>query len=244
MKKISSLALIFLPLLAWTQQDSTKHHNNASQEKTTYFGVKAGLNFSNVTNASSISAGNQTGFHVGILFNTGGKILGSRMELLYSQQGYSYANDSAQGNFTHNYIMMAQLLAVNITKFVQVQAGFQFGYLLNAKVEDTKSTGNATVDNLLSYYNRWDYGFSGGIEVHPFLGILVGVRYNISFNSLYKNLETSAYNPPGMTTFTTPSIDVKNNIVQVFVGYHFYVGRSCLVMRQRHVWPLIRNRSI
>ena len=85
MKKIIFSLLTLAPLFVFSQNDSTKTKPKPTA-KTFYFGLKGGLNFSNVTNASSISASNQTGFHVGVLINTGGKLISFRLELLYSQQ--------------------------------------------------------------------------------------------------------------------------------------------------------------
>jgi hypothetical protein len=213
MKKAFFFLLSILPLFVFCQKDSTK---TKSQTKSVYFGIKAGLNFSNVSNASSISSSNQTGFHAGVLVDLGSKLIGFRLEVLYSRQGYGFSTDTSSGTYTHNYISMSELLAINITRFVQLQIGGQTGYLLNAKTTNNQSTGNATADQLLSYYNRFDYGFGGGFEIHPIAGLLIGARYNISLSNLYKN---SFSNSSGGTY--TPNIDFKNNVVQLFAGYRF-----------------------
>ena len=64
MKKIFFSLLIFTSMFAFSQMDSTKAKPK-TKEKAFYFGLKGGPNFSNVTNGSSINAGNQTGFHAG-----------------------------------------------------------------------------------------------------------------------------------------------------------------------------------
>ena len=191
----------------------------AFSQKGIGIGIKGGINFANVTNASSFGGSNRTGFNAGVFLNIGKSIIGSRTEILFSQQGYSYSNDSASGTVTHNYISLAQLLAINITKYVQLQLGFQTGYLLNAKVNDNQSTGNASADKILSLYNRFDYGFTGGLEIHPYKGILFGARYNVSFSNLYKTTYTDSLGTP--SPYSTQGVDFKNNIVQVFVGYRF-----------------------
>ncbi|HTS45835.1 MAG TPA: porin family protein [Puia sp.] len=219
MKKIFLFLLISTPLFVFSQKDSVTTAKQNPNAKTTYFGVKAGLNFSNVTNASSISASNQTGWHAGILANLGGKLICFRLEVLYSQQGYGYSTDSSSGAFTHQYISMSQLIGINITHFVQLQFGGQTGYLLNAKATNKTSTGNATADNILSYYNRFDYGYGGGIEIHPIAGLLIGARYNISLSNLYNN--TFSTSSGGSYSTSTPSIDFKNNVVQIFAGWKF-----------------------
>ena len=114
---------------------------------------------------------------------------------------------------------MSQLMGINITHFVQIQFGAQTGYLLNAQATNKSSTGNTTADNILSYYNRFDYGFGGGIEVHPIAGLLIGARYNISLSNLYNNTFSASSINNG--SYSTPSVDFKNNVVQLFAGWRF-----------------------
>jgi hypothetical protein len=215
MRKIYLLSTLFV-LLSFASSaqvnDSTKAKKNT---KTLGIGIKAGLNFSNVTNISSINGHSQTGFHAGLFIGGSSKhLLASRTELLYSQQGYGFSSDSVSGSNALNYIMLAQLLAVNITHFVQIQFGAQMGYLLNAKLNSNMpATGIASADKILSLYNRFDFGFAGGIEIHPIAGLLIGARYNISLNDLYKEAENSPANP-GVS-------GSKNNVAQLFCGYRF-----------------------
>jgi hypothetical protein len=240
MKKTYCLLLVLFPVLAFCQQDSTK---TAAPTQTTVppattppppapapktphhslgFGIKAGLNFTNVTGTSSISNGNETGYQVGIFLDPSTKsILGSRTELVYSHQGYNYSTGQTTGKVFLDYLMLAQLMSINITHFFQIQIGTQFGYLLNAKVDSSgPSTGNAQVDQALNYYNRFIFGFSGGVEVRPFLGILVGARYNLSLTNLYKTPDYSSGQPPSFLP-STSDVNFKNNLVQVYVGYRF-----------------------
>ena len=88
-----------------------------SQHFSLGLGIKAGLNFANVTNASSINSKSQTGFHVGALLAPSSKtILSSRTELLYSRQGYNYSTGTNTGSVNLDYVLFAQMLAINITK--------------------------------------------------------------------------------------------------------------------------------
>jgi hypothetical protein len=117
--------------------------------------------------------------------------------------------------------MLAQLMAINITHFVQIQIGTQIGYLLSAKSDSNKvSTGNVQADKALDYYNRVDFGFSGGLEVRPFMGIIVGARYNLSVTNLYKIPDNTSQTPPSFVP-STSDLNFKNNLVQVYVGYRF-----------------------
>jgi hypothetical protein len=119
-----------------------------------------------------------------------------------------------------DYIMLPQFMTINITKFFQIQLGGQMAYLINAKADSTTSTGNATADKIMNYYNRFDYGFGGGIEIHPVAGLLIGARINISLSSLYKDALTTPPSGTGTPSFV-PKVDVKNNLFQLSAGWIF-----------------------
>jgi hypothetical protein len=204
--------------------DSTKSKKNNPEHHSIGIGIKAGLNFANVTNASSINSSHETGFHVGVFYAPQSKsIIGSSTELLFSRQGYNYDSGTNTGTVNLDYIIFQQLMVINITKFVAIQLGAQFAYLINAKVDSSQqyNTGNATANEILSYYNRYDYGFGGGVEIHPIMGLLVGARYNISLNNLYK--APTSFPSGGVPSFipNTSSINLKNNLIQIYAGWRF-----------------------
>ena len=237
MKLIYYFLLIITPVTVFSQQDSAASkttHSDTVASKTTApekkphhsigLGIKAGLNFTNITSASDVSNSSETGFQVGLFLDPASQsILGSRTELLYSHQAYNWSTGQTTGKTYLNYLMLAQLMAINITHFVQIQLGTQIAYLLNAKTDSNKmSTGNSSADAIIDYYNRIDFGFSGGLEVRPFMGILVGARYNFSITDLYK-LPSSTGNgtePPSYIP-STSDLNFKNNVIQVYVGYRF-----------------------
>ncbi len=181
-------------------------------------GLKAGLNFANVSKASSINNTSRSGFHAGIFFAPSSKkILGSQTELIFSRQGYNYKNGTNTGNVNLDYIMLPQYMTINITKYFQIQLGGQMAFLINAKVDSSggSSTGNSSVDKALDFYNRFDYGYGGGIEIHPVSGLIIGARMNISLGNLYKMPES------GQQPSFVPKVDVKNNLFQIFAGWKF-----------------------
>lgn len=183
------------------------------------FGIKAGPNFAKVTKASNINADNTTGYHVGVFLAPQSKgVIGFRSELIFSKQGYDFKNGTTTGSVKLNYLLLPQLMQINITKYVALQAGFQMGFLLSANADSNKTftTGNAQADKVIDFMNRFDYGAAGGVELHPFKGLLVGARINVSFANLYKDPESMAARPVFF-----PEVDAKNNVVQVFAGYRF-----------------------
>ncbi|MEP6724689.1 MAG: outer membrane beta-barrel protein, partial [Bacteroidota bacterium] len=156
MKKIIFCLLLILPSWGFAQ-----------------IGIKAGLNFANVTNASSINNSSRTGYHAGLLLGSSfKKLLGFRTELMYSKQGYDYA--SGKGNVGLDYIISADFVTVGITRYFQLQLGFQVAYLLNAKADSSNEIAGlpGTYKKILDISNRLDYGFAGGVEIHPAGGLL------------------------------------------------------------------------
>ena len=143
------------------------------------FGVRAGVNFANVTKASSINNSSRSGFHVGLVMAPSSKrILSSQTELIFSRQGYDYKTNTNSGNVNLDYIMMPQLMSINITKYFSILVGGHMAFLLNAKVDSSNAgTGNGTADRIMDLYNRFDYGYGGGVEVHPFKGLQDYVLY-------------------------------------------------------------------
>jgi hypothetical protein len=181
-------------------------------------GLKGGINFANITKVSSINNSSNTGFAVGLFMAPKPRgIFGFRSEIDFSRQGYNFDTNTNTGNVNLDYILLPQLSTINITRFVQIQLGAQMAFLINAKATESNA-GTGSYDKMLSYYNRFDYGLAGGLEIHPFKGLLVGARYNLSLGNMYKNLQTSV---PGTVPSFIPSVNVKNNVVNLYLGWHF-----------------------
>src|SRR5579872_3014030 len=217
MKRFAGLLLLLLPLTIFAQQYSY-HPDSTRPQKQPHrsigIGVMAGFNFANVTNASSINASTRAGYHFGLFLAPDSKrILGSRTELLYSRHGYNYKTDTGGGAVNLDYIMLTQMMAFHITKYFELDLGGYTAYLLAAK-DDSMSkalagTPYAGYSSLLSFYNRFDYGFGVGAEVHPVLGVLIGVRYQLSFSNLMKSYGSLGQNPSAYS----PGLNLKNNVV-------------------------------
>lgn len=200
MKKITICLLFLLP--CWC---------------TAQIGIKAGLNFANISKVSSLNNSSRSGFHAGILLtHSNKKIISSRTELLFSRQGYNYKTAANTGNVNLNYIILPQFLVINITKYFQIQLGAQIAYLLNAKVDSSNANGlGMSGSKMLDLYNRIDISYGGGIEIHPVKGLLLGARINISLGNLYKTTEDNQH------ASYAPAEAAKNNVFQVYSGWVF-----------------------
>lgn len=225
MKLIAGLLVLFIPFSLYSQQPTMQQTNETKPAPAKHhsigIGILAGFNFANVTNASAINASSRAGYHFGAFFAPDAKILGSRTELLYSRRGYNYKSDTANGAVNLDYIMLTQMMAIHITKYFELDLGAYSAYLLSAKDDSLSSalqgTPYAGYSSALSFYNRFDYGFGGGAEVHPVAGLLIGVRYQLSFSNLFKTSSSNGQNPASFS----PSFNLKNNVVMLSVGYRF-----------------------
>jgi hypothetical protein len=121
--------------------------------------------------------------------------------------------------------MLPQYMSINITKYFSIQFGGQMAYLLNAKADSSNETasssspygGSSPYGKMMDYYNKFDFGYGGGIEIHPLSGLLIGARVNISVSKLY---DPGSYSS-GQSPSFIPKIDVKNNVFQIFTGWRF-----------------------
>jgi hypothetical protein len=202
--KIKALSIVFLWLLAPLPSRAG-------------IGFKAGLNFANVTSASSINAGSRSGYVAGVFIGTPPVgLLGFRTELLFSRQGYDFGANMTTGSVKLDYLLLPSLMVINLGGVAQIQAGGQVAYLLKGSV-DGASTGDPAADKMLDLFNRFDYGLAGGVEITPFKGFLIGARINLSLGNLYKDPSTFTEGTPSFF----PSVNAKNNVVQLYAGYQF-----------------------
>jgi Outer membrane protein beta-barrel domain len=185
-------------------------------------GVKAGLNFANISNASSINNSSRTGFHFGAFFSPGSpKLIGYRGELIFSRQGYDFKKGTTSGSVNLDYIMLPQMITLNFGKRIQLQAGGQISFLINGKSDTIVGPGPPPpppVQQVKDYFNRVDFGLAGGLEINAYRGLFIGARYNVSLNNAFKDIGTG---PQPSFVPNINQVDAKNNLVQLYLGYKF-----------------------
>lgn len=187
-------------------------------------GVRAGISLAKVSGTDdSIRYHYKPGWTIAFFLAPPTRgIVGYRTELLYSQQGFAYTDGKGNtGNASNDYVMMPHMMTINITKFVQVQAGAYAGYLLRAKNSNT-TTGNVSASNdYLDILNRFDYGAGAGLEIHPFKGLVINGRYNMGFAKLYKEQAPFITTTPENPLSAFGNIDTRNAVIQLSLGYQF-----------------------
>lgn len=185
MKSIKKTALAILVCTSIVTY-SNAQLNDDDKELKVRFGVKAGLNYSNVydTEAEDFSADGKAGFAGGFFVSIPiGRILGIQPEILLSQRGFK-----ASGSFltmpyelkrTSTYLDIPLLFSIRPTPFLSIVLGPQYSYLLNQKDNFQSSLFSYEVEEEFKNDNirKNTLCFVGGVDVnlgHFVIGARVG----------------------------------------------------------------------
>ncbi len=155
------------------------------------FGFKGGLNLANINlevAGNDIDTDSRTGYHIGAVLQLGlGDTFILQPELLYSAQGTK--------DFDIDYLNIPVLAKLKFAKIFSVEAGPQFGFVVNDGVKDA----------FLSTVESESFDISGavgaGVEVGPVFG---QIRYNFGL------------------TDVVDGFDGKNSAFQISVGYYIF----------------------
>jgi len=228
MKKIILALAINCSLLISAQNKTDSNIGKIS------YGVKGGLNISNVTDQSFTNSNNyfnqksRVGFNAGAFVNIPiSKSFSIQPELLFSQYGYktkyyfNVENDLIyDGSNTLNlgYLTIPVMVQYNITPNFYVETGIELGYNITAKEkinENFSFGGNTQIIDETRDFNR-DYlnsfNFGAGVGAGYYFSQKIGVtaRYVWGFTNTEKNPD----NLPNETA-------VRNKVFQVGLAYKF-----------------------
>ncbi len=183
MKKVLLVLLVssFLaPTLSAQSADSDKRSNIS-------FGVKAGVNFSNVynTEGQSFVADGKFGFAGGVFLGIPiGSFIGVQPEVLFSQKGFKASGSILGGtyNFTRttNYLDIPIFLAIKPAQGFSIVVGPQFSYLIS----QTDDYGVLTTTQKQEFDNQSIrkniFGFAGGVDIE-LSPVVLGLRAGYDF---------------------------------------------------------------
>lgn len=175
-----------------TKKSSTKHHGAALAIK---YGVKAGVNLSNMSNDMTFDPGFSmgTGFQVGALVNLhwgqrtasslpGTGLWGLQPEILFS----NHVIESDGGSVKLNYIKVPVMLKVYPLSALSIELGPEFSYLISSSPESMKVNG-ATIK--VGDCKGFNFGAGVGASYEFDFGLMVGARYSMGFTDLGKSLK-------------------------------------------------------
>lgn len=175
MKKI----LFGLALVAGTFSFAQKTSSNTASSSPVRFGIKAGLNVSNISNFESNS---KAGFYGGLFATIPvAQDFSVQPEILYSGLGAKSKYDS-NTKVNLDYIAVPVMFQYNALPNLYVEAGPQFGFLVSAKGKDNNSSVDIKDD-----LKTFDFGLGLGAGYYFTPNIGVNLRYVAGLTDIAKD---------------------------------------------------------
>lgn len=216
-KTITLMTGILLLILTATQINAQEQQTDNETGIVGKFGIKGGLNFSNMYIDNVGDEKMKLGWHAGFFGKfplTRGVSL--QPELLYSSKGtkLNYTAPligAGEYRFNLNYVELPVLLAFNLGENFHINLGPYVAYLAHADITEIENDG--TVDELLELdekdFKRWDFGAAAGIgfDVEKFT---IGARYTLGLTEINN-----------ATLLSTIAPSSKNSVINVFIGFAF-----------------------
>lgn len=186
----------------------------ASMAQGPAFGIKGGLNMSNLYSGEVDDNNMRLGFNLGVFGRSDiEKPLGFQVELLYSTKGNT-TNYSAFGglidqevDFALNYLEVPVMASIRIGEgALELQAGGYVGYLLSSTVSSNGDLGSSSDELAKDNFTSMDAGLVAGAAFNA--GALqFGARYAYGLSPIANSDEAD---------FLLG--DAKNSCIQLFVG--------------------------
>ena len=149
------------------------------------FGLKAGLNLTKLdVKDPEVSYESRTGYHAGVFLRGRFDKIGIQPELLlFTQNGdlQSSVFGTAREKFT--YVSIPVILKFYPIGGLNIQAGPQFGFLVDGEREYDSFLGSGSQD-ITDYYKKSDVSISAGGGYDFGFGLGLDVRYNVGIKDI------------------------------------------------------------
>ncbi len=196
-----SALLLLLYVAAYSQGNPSLGPSPNPPKLETSFGVKAGLNLSNISNGQSeinLSPGIKADFHAGIFVNfhfgyrnegspVGTGYFGLQPEILYSRQGF--VADNTTINF--DYITVPIMAKIYVAKSFNLEVGPFISYLI-AVSPNSAVIGDSQI-TLSDLKGGMDVGAAIGAGYEFVKGPTIGARFNYGMSDMAGNLAWKNY---------------------------------------------------
>jgi hypothetical protein len=145
------------------------------------FGLKAGLNLANISDAQGYTSNTQFNFNAGVFFKMPvARHVAIQPELVYSGQGDRYTEAGSPGSDHLNYLNLPILLKLSTGTGFYFETGPQFGFLIGAH-----TTYQDVTTDIKSQINSADFGWVFGIGCKiPLSPVGVDFRYNAGLSNI------------------------------------------------------------
>ncbi|CAN5471744.1 porin family protein [soil metagenome] len=204
---------IFVSVDGYSQQQEA----SGELRMTPKFGIKGGLNLSNLyitdVQDENVKLGGHFGVFAKLPITTGVSIM---PELLYTNKGTKATyNNAIQGSgeyrFNLNYIELPLSFVFNVVKNFNIHAGGYASYLTSANVKNLHDGNINGVTNLnAENFNRADFGLLGGIGL-DIDNVTIGARYSYGLRQVGQ---------PGSLAGELTK-DSKNSNLSMYIGIAF-----------------------
>lgn len=181
-----------------------------SDDTTTQFGVKGGVNLSNVTSDDVRDLDSRTSFHLGLFMEIPlSERFSFQPEVLYSSQGFSAFNKETE--YKTDYIQVPLMAKVYIVKGLFAEAGPQFGFKVKEEIDYKPGSegGEIEINTDDSYIKNFDTNLALGTGYKFDNGLSISARYNLGLTNIYKD------------NTVLKNLDAKNSVWQFGVGFSF-----------------------
>ena len=225
MKKLFLGAAVAMSSFALAQTGNTYGATSGTADSPLTFGIKAGLNVSSISKDGYESAKSKVGFAGGVFANIPvAESFNIQPELLYSMMGAK--TNTKIGGVTYentqnlDYITIPVMFQYRFIPEFYIEAGPEFGFLVNAKFKDEVKTdfingiGNRDLKDYRSTFNM-GAGIGLGYDFTPNIG--VNARYIAGFTDINKKPDGSE----GNTGWYNGDNKNRNNAFQFGLYYKF-----------------------
>lgn len=202
--------------LANATAQETAETTGSNSRSMAAFGIKGGVNFTNLYTDEVDDNNLLTSFNVGVFANLPvTNSLSIQPEVNFSRKGaelvYDNAFVSGTARFKLNYIEVPVLLKINLTENFNIHFGPYIAYLVDGQVTNESDSGSFDFEDNLDNddFNKFDYGLSGGIGI-DFSTAQIGLRYNYGLATVGKERTFAG------TEYTFP--DGKNSALSLYLA--------------------------
>jgi outer membrane immunogenic protein len=217
MKKLILGIAITASSLAFAQTTTTTTTTTTRSSSDVRFGIKGGMNVSSLSNDGTLDdQGSKIGFNAGVFANIPvASSFSIQPEVLYSQYGDKYDETISGNRYSSarhlDYVAVPVMFQYNFIPNLYVEAGPEFGLLVNAKNKLKNETNNDTLNESGDYkdsLNKFNFGIGLGAGYYFTDNIGITARYVAGLTDIAKD------RPNG-------SDAVRNNTFQVGLAYKF-----------------------
>lgn len=162
------------------------------------FGIKSGLNFSNVK--GNINDDTKTGVYLGAfsIIKINDKF-NFQPEIVYSEQGYRLGSYT-KNKYHINYVNIPLMFDFKDFENFHLEFGPQLGFLLKSNVNNEMDLKEIT--------SKIDFGISVGFNAYMCKQLFLNLRYNQGFLNFNRQPDTQ--------------LNLRHSVISFGVGYVFY----------------------